>query len=53
MVRATFGNPQFENKILGDGTKGAYTTYWPENKKISLFDASEKYKQTGTPVVIF
>lgn len=53
MVRATFGNPQFENKILSDGTKGAYTTYWPTNEKTSLLDASERYKETNTPVVIF
>lgn len=53
MVRATFGNPQFENKILTDGTKGAYTHYWPTNEKISLLEASERYKESNTPVVIF
>lgn len=53
MVRATFGNPQFENKTLSDGTKGAYTCYYPTSKKISLLNASQKYKESDTPLVIF
>ena len=53
MVRATFGNPQFENKTLGDGTKGAYTKYWPSEQKMPLLDAAEKYQETETPLVIF
>lgn len=53
MARATFGNPQFENRVLGDSTKGAYTMHWPSGEIMDMFDAAQLYKEANTPLVIF
>lgn len=51
MTRGTFANIRFRNK-LAPGTEGSFTTYWPTNEVISIFDAAERYKAEGTPTVV-
>lgn len=53
MGRATFGNPQFVNQTLKDGTKGAYTMHWPSGQRMEMFEAAEAYREAETPLVIF
>ncbi|MCB9771818.1 MAG: aconitate hydratase AcnA [Candidatus Omnitrophica bacterium] len=51
MTRGTFANIRLRN-LLAPGTEGSWTTYLPENKVMSIFNASEIYKTRGTPLVI-
>lgn len=51
MVRGTFANIRLRN-LLAPGTEGSWTTYLPNNKQMSIFDAAELYKKSGTPLVI-
>ena len=43
MMRGTFGNIRIRNQIA-PGIEGGYTTYWPDNKVMSIYDASMRYK---------
>ncbi|WP_438952279.1 aconitate hydratase AcnA [Porticoccus sp.] len=51
MMRGTFANVRLRNQ-LAPGTEGGWTTYFPENASISVYDAAMKYRQTGTPLVV-
>lgn len=51
MTRATFANIRLKNQ-LAPGTEGNWTTYFPTNETISIFDASLRYKQNGTPTIV-
>lgn len=51
MVRGTFANVSLHNQ-LADGKLGDYTKYLPENKIMSIFDASQKYKKDGTELIV-
>jgi len=51
MVRGTFANVRLRNK-LAPGTEGGVTRLLPEGESMSIFDASVKYAERGTPLVI-
>jgi aconitate hydratase len=51
MVRGTFANVRLRNK-LAPGTEGGVTRLLPEGETMSIFDASVKYAERGTPLVI-
>jgi aconitate hydratase len=51
MVPGTFANVRIRNR-LAPGTEGGYTTYLPTGEVMSIFDASEKYRADGTPLVV-
>jgi aconitate hydratase len=51
MVRGTFANVRLRNK-LAPGTEGGVTRLLPEGEQMSIFDASEKYAERKTPLVI-
>jgi aconitate hydratase len=50
MVRGTFANVRLRNKLVT--TEGGFTRHLPTNMEMSIFDASEKYRAEGTPLVI-
>jgi len=50
MVRGTFANVRLRNKLVQ--TEGGFTRHLPTNAEMSIFDASEKYRESGTPLVI-
>ena len=50
MVRGTFANVRLRNKLVA--TEGGFTRYLPTGAEMSIFDASEKYRADGTPLVI-
>ena len=50
MVRGTFANVRLRNKLVQ--TEGGFTRHLPTNAEMSIFDASEKYRADGTPLVI-
>ena len=50
MVRGTFANVRLRNKLVA--SEGGFTRHLPTNTEMSIFDASEKYRAAGTPLVI-
>ncbi|HTS34745.1 MAG TPA: aconitate hydratase AcnA [Candidatus Solibacter sp.] len=50
MVRGTFANVRLRNKLVQ--TEGGFTRHLPTDAEMSIFDASEKYRAAGTPLVI-
>ena len=51
MVRGTFANIRLRNK-LAPGTEGGVTRHLPDGEGMSIFDASEKYREEGVPLII-
>ncbi len=51
MVRGTFANVRLKNS-LAPGTEGGVTRHLPSGDVLSIFDASERYRATGVPLVI-
>ena len=51
MMRGTFANIRLKNQ-LAPGTEGGMTKYLPSGKIESVFEASEKYLATKTPLII-
>ena len=37
---------------MAPGTEGGFTTLYPENKVMSVYDASVEYQKRGTPLVV-
>lgn len=50
MVRGTFANVRLRNKLVA--TEGGFTRHLPSGAEMPIFDASEKYQATNTPLVI-
>src|SRR3954463_8458389 len=50
MVRGTFANVRLRNKLVQ--SEGGFTRHLPTNTEMSIFEASEKYRVEGTPLVI-
>ncbi|MDC1148650.1 aconitate hydratase AcnA [Pelagibacteraceae bacterium] len=51
MMRGTFANIRIRNE-MAPGTEGGLTTLHPENKVMSVFDASFEHQKRGTPLVV-
>ncbi len=51
MTRGTFANIRLRNQ-LALGTEGGWTTFFPEDKVMSVYDASFKYKEVSTPLMV-
>ncbi len=51
MVRGTFANVRLRNQ-LAPGTEGGVTKHFPSGDVISIFEASERYKKDGVPLVV-
>lgn len=51
MTRGTFANIRLRNQ-MAPGTEGGWTTYLPTGEVMFIFNASGKYKATGTPLLV-
>ncbi|HEX5260458.1 MAG TPA: aconitate hydratase AcnA [Gaiellales bacterium] len=51
MVRGTFANIRLRNNLL-DGVEGGYTMHLPDGEQMTIFDASNRYRQEGVPLVV-
>lgn len=51
MMRGTFGNIRLRNQ-LAPGTEGGWTTLQPSGEQMSIYDASLKYKENNTPLIV-
>jgi aconitate hydratase len=50
MVRGTFGNIRLRN-ALADGREGSYTAHLPSGEQLTIFEAAERYRAAGVPLV--
>ena len=51
MMRGTFANIRLRNQ-LAPGKEGSWTTYFPTDEQISIFDAAMKYAESQTPLIV-
>jgi aconitate hydratase len=51
MVRGTFANVRLKNKLV-PGVEGGVTRFLPSGEQMSIFDASEKYRAAGVPLLV-
>ncbi|AFK18238.1 aconitate hydratase AcnA [Haloferax mediterranei ATCC 33500] len=51
MMRGTFANVRIENQMLDD-VEGGYTIHHPTDEETTVFEASERYREEGTPLVV-
>jgi aconitate hydratase len=51
MVRGTLANIRLRN-MLAPGTEGGWTTHVASGEKMFIYDASVRYQQEGTPLLI-
>lgn len=51
MMRGALANPRIRNKLV-PGSEGGVTNYFPSNETLSMYEASAKYKEEGTPLII-
>lgn len=52
MVRGTFANVRIRNP-LADGKEGGYTKKMPEGEVMTIYDACQRYREEGTPLIVF
>jgi aconitate hydratase len=51
MMRGTFANVRLRNQ-LAPGTEGGWTTFQPGGEEMTIFDASIRYQQDNTPLIV-
>jgi aconitate hydratase len=51
MMRGTFANIRIKNEMV-PGVEGGMTRYVPTGETLAIFDAAERYKAEGTPLVV-
>ncbi len=51
MVRGTFANIRLRNEIA-EGKEGGWTKHFPSGDIVTIFEASERYRAEGTPLVV-
>jgi len=52
MMRGTFANTRIRNELV-PGIEGGMTKHHPSGEILPIYDAAEKYKAEGVPLVIF
>jgi aconitate hydratase len=50
MVRGTFGNIRLRNKLVE--REGYWTRHLPDGAETTIFDASERYRSEGVPLIV-
>lgn len=51
MMRGTFANVRIKNRLVDK--EGGFTRLSPDNKETTMFEASDFYKKSNTPLVVF
>ena len=51
MTRGTFGNVRLRNELAPE-TEGGFTKIIPDGEVTTIYEASLKYKESGTPLVV-
>ena len=51
MMRGTFANVRIKNEML-DGKEGGFSVHHPSGEETTVYDASMRYQEEGTPLVV-
>jgi aconitate hydratase len=51
MVRGTFANIRLRNRLV-PGTEGGITVHLPSGERMTVFDAAERYRAEGVPLLV-
>ncbi len=51
MVRGTFANIRLKNAMV-PGVEGGVTVHFPSGERLAIYDAAERYRASGTPLVV-
>lgn len=51
MMRGTFANVRLRNQ-LAPSTEGGFTTYFPDNEVMTVYDGAMKYQINNTPLIV-
>ena len=51
MIRGTFANRRIRNR-LAPGTEGGVTVHQPSGEQMSIYEAAERYRTEGVPLVV-
>ncbi|GAC1653045.1 MAG: aconitate hydratase AcnA [Candidatus Dormibacteraceae bacterium] len=51
MARGTFANIRLRNEVAG-GKEGFWTRHQPSGDEMTIFEASERYRAEGTPLIL-
>ncbi|HWB66552.1 MAG TPA: aconitate hydratase AcnA [Mycobacteriales bacterium] len=51
MIRGTFANIRLRNE-LAPGTEGGVTRHLPDGEQMTIFEAAERYREEGVPLVV-
>ncbi len=51
MMRGTFANIRLKNQLL-PGIEGSVTVHLPDDERTTIFDASERYRKDGVPLIV-
>ena len=51
MVRGTFANIRLKNKLVPDKT-GGWTLHFPSGEVVTVWEAAERYRREGVPLVV-
>ncbi len=52
MVRGTFANVRLKN-LMVPGVEGGVTVHQPSGERSTIFEAAERYRLSGTPLMVF
>ena len=51
-MRGTFANIRIKNEMVA-GVEGGWTKHQPSGEQMPIYDAAERYKREGVPLVVF
>ena len=51
MMRGTLANIRLKN-LMVPGVEGGFTVHLPDGEKTTIFDASERYRKDGVPLIV-
>ncbi len=51
MTRGTFANPRIRNELTPN-VEGSWTRHMPSGEEMSIYDAAERYRREGVPLVV-
>ncbi len=51
MVRGTLANIRLKN-LMVPGVEGGFTAHIPDGERMTIFDASERYRKEGVPLIV-
>ncbi len=51
MMRGTLANIRLKN-LMVPGVEGGFTAHIPDGERMTIFEASERYRKAGTPLIV-